>query len=103
MEHDLTVVSAVSESAPLPAMPQLNLDLSRFYSGRWAAQLDAEFARRPTPSVIVAQGVACLAVAWWAQLSPASYVRQVGGAIFLSALHVPPGRRTRRRQLAKGR
>lgn len=69
-------------------LPRLDLDLSKFHSGRWALQLDAAFARRSEPAVIVAEGVACLAVAWWAQLSPRSYLQNIGGALFLSPLNI---------------
>ena len=69
-------------------LPRLELDLSKFHSGRWALQLDAAFARRGEPAVIVAEGVACLAVAWWAQLSPRSYLQNIGGALFLSPLNI---------------
>ena len=67
---------------------RIELDLSKFPNGRWALQLDEAFARRSAPAVILAHGVACLAVAWWAQLSPRSYLRSVQGAVFRSPLHV---------------
>ena len=67
---------------------QVMLDLTKFHNGRWALQLDAAFAHRKTPVVILAQGLACLAVSWWAQLSPRSYLRSVRGAVFESPLSV---------------
>jgi predicted alpha/beta hydrolase family esterase len=70
------------------AVPRVELDLSKFNNGRWALQLDAAFARRRAPAVILAQGVACLAVAWWAQLSPRSYLDAVRGALFRSPLNI---------------
>lgn len=77
----------VKGDAPLPAAAQLvELDLSKFHNGRWALQLDEAFARRTVPVVILARGVACLAVTWWAQLSPRSYLRAVSGALFHSPL-----------------
>lgn len=51
----------------------IELDLSRFQTGRWALQLDGVFAKRTQPVCVIAYGVAALAVAWWAQLSPRSY------------------------------
>ena len=83
------VIVAVKDGTP-PAgtTPRIDLDLTRFQNGRWALQLDAAFARRETPAVILAQGVACLAVAWWAQLSPRSYMQAVRGAVFLSPLAI---------------
>lgn len=75
-----------------PALPAtcstLELDLSKFQNGRWALQLDAAFARRTAPVVLLARGIACLAITWWAQLSPRSYLRAIDGAVFLSPLDV---------------
>lgn len=70
------------------AIEQIDLDLSRFHNGHWALQLDSAFAHRTTPVVILAHGLACLAVAWWAQLSSRSYMRSVRGAVFESPLSV---------------
>ncbi|WP_010186877.1 alpha/beta hydrolase [Sphingomonas sp. PAMC 26605] len=67
-------------------LPRITLDLSKFPSGRWALQLDKGLAQREAPVVIVAHGLACRAVAWWAQLSPRSYVRAVSGALFHAPL-----------------
>ncbi|HWK36981.1 alpha/beta hydrolase [Sphingomonas sp.] len=65
---------------------RLALDLSKAHRGLWALQLDEVIKDRRQPVVLVAQGVSCLAVAWWAQLSPRSYLRAVAGALFLSPL-----------------
>jgi len=81
-------VTVKGDPSPVSAAPRVELDLSRFHAGRWALQLDAAFARRETPAVILAEGVACLAVAWWAQLSPRSYLDGVCGAVFRSPLHI---------------
>ncbi len=83
------VIVAIRDGTP-PAgtTRRIDLDLARFQNGRWALQLDAAFARRETPAIILAQGVACLAVAWWAQLSPRSYMQAVRGAVFLSPLAI---------------
>ena len=40
--------------------------------------------------LVVAWGLACLAVAWWAQLSPKAYLERVGGALFVSPLSFSP-------------
>lgn len=83
------VIVTVEGDPPLASpVPQIALDLSKFQSGRWALQLDSVFARRREPAVILAQGVACLAVAWWAQLSPRSYLQSLRGAAFLSPLNI---------------
>jgi hypothetical protein len=51
-------------------------------------QLDAAISRRTEPVILAARGVACLAVAWWAKLSPKIYTRGIEGAIFEAPLHV---------------
>jgi predicted alpha/beta hydrolase family esterase len=85
----ITVAGDPYESpARNPVASCIELDLSKFPNGRWALQLDEAFARRSAPAVILAHGVACLAVAWWAQLSPRSYLKSVQGAVFRSPLHV---------------
>lgn len=69
----------------------LELDLSRFQTGRWALQLDGVFAKRTQPVCVIAHGVAALAVAWWAQLSPRSYMKSIRGAIFVAPLSIGLG------------
>lgn len=83
------ILVSVAGDPPAPGgIEQVMLDLSKFHNGRWALQLDAAFTQRGTPVVILARGLACLAVSWWAQLSPRSYLRQVQGAVFESPLSV---------------
>lgn len=83
------ILVSVAGDPPAPAgIEHVILDLSKFHNGRWALELDAAFTRRQTPVVILARGLACLAVSWWAQLSPRSYLRQVRGAVFESPLSV---------------
>jgi hypothetical protein len=84
----VTVEGDPTSSQSLETVP---LDLTRFHSGRWALQLDGIFARRTEPAIILARGVACLAVAWWAQLSPRNYLRAVRGAVFASPLKIDFG------------
>jgi len=52
----------------------------------WAARLDEAVRLAEEPVVLVAHGVSCFAVAWWARLSPASYVEKVAGALFVRPL-----------------
>ena len=86
-DKPVPIIVSVKGDTPLAATVQrVELDLSRFHSGRWALQLDALMANRTEPAVILAQGVACLAFAWWAQLSPRSYLRTIRGAVLLSPL-----------------
>jgi predicted alpha/beta hydrolase family esterase len=82
------LVSVAGDPPAQGGIEQVVLDLAKFHNGRWALQLDAAFAHRETPVVILAQGLACLAVSWWAQLSPRSYLRSVRGAVFDSPLSV---------------
>ncbi|MGY2736787.1 alpha/beta hydrolase [Sphingomonas sp. UYP23] len=82
------LVSVKGGPAGLSISASIVLDLSKFHNGRWALQLDAMLARRDAPVVIVAHGIACRAVAWWAQLSPRSYLRAVTGALFHAPLQV---------------
>jgi hypothetical protein len=81
-------VSIAGDPPPAGGIDHIALDLSKFHNGRWALQLDAAFAHRETAVVILAHGLACLAVSWWAQLSPRSYMRSVRGAVFESPLSV---------------
>ncbi|MEG3172175.1 hypothetical protein U1708_08100 [Sphingomonas sp. ZB1N12] len=60
------IVRVKGDATSASLMLTLELDLAEFQAGRWASQLDAVFACRREPAVIIAQGVACLAVAWWA-------------------------------------
>ena len=67
------------------ASDSLELDFNGWsHGGRWALQLDTALCRPGEPTLVVAQGLACLAVAWWAQLSPKSYLQRVAGALFVS-------------------
>jgi hypothetical protein len=52
----------------------------------WAARLDEAVRLAERPVVIVAYGVSCFAVAWWARLSPTTYVEKVAGAVFVRPL-----------------
>ena len=52
----------------------------------WAARLDEAVRLAERPVVLVAYGVSCFAVAWWARLSPTTYVEKVAGAVFVRPL-----------------
>ena len=83
----ILIVARGDPALSLP-VPKVELDLTKFHSGRWAQQLDTAMTRSREPIVLLAQGVACLAVAWWAQLSPRSYLAHIRGAVFLSPLSI---------------
>lgn len=84
----MVTVALKGDAVFAPPGELVELDLSKFHAGRWALQLDAAMAHRPEPVVLLARGVACLAVSWWAKLSPRSYLSNVRGAIFLSPLTI---------------
>lgn len=88
---ELVAVAIRGDAAAATSGAAIDLDLSRFQSGRWALQLDGALAKRRAPVVIVARGVAALAVAWWAQLSPRSYMTAIHGGILLSPLAIDFG------------
>lgn len=48
-----------------------------------AARLDAAVTGTDRAVLILAEGASCFATAWWARLSPRSYVERVAGALFL--------------------
>ncbi len=87
----LKVLRVTSRGGAPASQDRLELDFNGWaHGGRWAVQLDTALGRPGDPTLIVAQGVACLAVAWWAQLSPKSYIERVAGAVFLSPLSFSP-------------
>jgi predicted alpha/beta hydrolase family esterase len=89
IDRATVVTIALKGDAPFaPPGELVELDLTKFHTGRWALQLDAAMAHRPEPVVVLARGVACLAVSWWAKLSPRSYLTNIRGAIFLSPLTI---------------
>lgn len=52
----------------------------------WATQLDEAVRSAERPVLLVAHGVSCLALAWWARLSPAPYVERVSAALLVRPL-----------------
>ncbi|MDT8758632.1 alpha/beta hydrolase [Sphingomonas psychrotolerans] len=50
------------------------------------ARLDSAVTRAEGAVLLVAEGAGCFATAWWARLSPASYVSRVAGAVFLDPI-----------------
>ncbi len=47
----------------------------------WAAKLDQAVLRADRAVLLVADGASCFATAWWARLSPSTYVSRVAGAL----------------------
>ncbi|MBO9622303.1 MAG: alpha/beta hydrolase [Sphingomonas sp.] len=50
------------------------------------AKLDAAVTQADRAVLLLAQGAGCHAAAWWARLSPASYVSRVAGAILFQPM-----------------
>jgi predicted alpha/beta hydrolase family esterase len=73
----------------------LTLDMShKHHRGFWAMQLDEATRGTREPRVVVARGLACLAVVRWAQLSPKSYIENIAGAVLFSPLSFTPAQAT---------
>jgi pimeloyl-ACP methyl ester carboxylesterase len=49
-----------------------------------AARIDAAVTQADRAVLLVAHGAACFAAAWWARLSPSSYVSRVAGALLFA-------------------
>ncbi len=56
-----------------------------------AARIDAAMLEANRQVLLVAQGAACAAAAWWARLSPRSYVERVAGALLIAPAPVERG------------
>lgn len=50
------------------------------------ARIDAAVMQADRAVLLVAQGAACFAAAWWARLSPSSYVSRVAGALLVAPM-----------------
>jgi serine hydrolase len=50
------------------------------------ARLDSAVTRAEGAVLLVAEGAGCFATAWWARLSPATYVSRVAGALFFDPI-----------------
>jgi predicted alpha/beta hydrolase family esterase len=50
------------------------------------ARLDSAVTTAQGAVLLVAEGAGCFATAWWARLSPASYVSRVAGALFFDPI-----------------
>lgn len=73
----------------LPSAGDTHIDYAagtRAERDRWAARLDDAILHAERPVLLVASGASCLATAWWARLSPASYVSRVAGALLFNPL-----------------
>ena len=50
----------------------------------WAARLDQAVREADRAVLLVADGIGCMASAWWARLSPADYVSRIAGAVMIA-------------------
>lgn len=62
---------------------------------RWATRLDQAVLAADRAVLLVASGTSCFATAWWARLSPASYVSKVAGALLFTPYDTDPDARPR--------
>ena len=77
------VIPSYSHVELAPAVPERR--------NLWAARLDEAVRGAGHPVLLIASGISCFAAAWWARLSPASYVERVAGAVLVRPLgaHLP--------------
>jgi predicted alpha/beta hydrolase family esterase len=54
----------------------------------WVTRLDLAIRQAEAPVILVAHSLGCLAVAWWAQLSPQPYGWPVAGALLVAPADV---------------
>lgn len=72
---------------PFAAHSTLQLEMGpRHHQGFWAVQLDNAVRAATGPVTLVAEGLACLAIVRWAQLSPRRYVENIANVLIFSPL-----------------
>ena len=76
-----TIVLLTGEGTSVVARVVLDLGAR----ARWATQLDAALRNAPAETIAVAEGLAAVALAYWIQLSPRSYLAPLRGVV----LHAP--------------
>lgn len=95
--HPVLTVSVAGDGARHWSAPsqaggaslQLDIDANP-HRGLWALQLDNAVRATTEPTMLLAEGLACLAIARWAQLSPARYVENIAGAWLFAPLSFSP-------------
>lgn len=66
-------------------LDHVRIDLDRLHRRNVvAARIDSAVARADRAVLVVAHGVSCAAVSWWAKLSPHRYVAPVAGALLIA-------------------
>ncbi len=107
--HPILTVSVIGDGArhwSAPAMAsgsalQLDIDANP-HRGLWALQLDNAVRAATEPTLLLAEGLACLAIARWAQLSPPRYVENIAGAYLFAPLSFSPAQAPLLRNLHPG-
>ncbi|MDB5712437.1 MAG: hypothetical protein JWL96_4507 [Sphingomonas bacterium] len=91
--HPILTVSVTGDGVrhwsapPLAGVTPLHLDMdANPHRGLWALQLDNALRAATEPTILLGEGIACLAIARWAQLSPRRYVENIAGAYLFSPL-----------------
>lgn len=91
--HPILTVSVTGDGVrhwsapPLASVTPLHLDMdANPHRGLWALQLDNAVRAATEPTILLGEGIACLAIARWAQLSPRRYVENIAGAYLFSPL-----------------
>jgi predicted alpha/beta hydrolase family esterase len=88
---------------PLAGVTPLHLDMdANPHRGLWALQLDNAVRAASEPTILLGEGIACLAIARWAQLSPRRYVENIAGAWLFSPLSFSPDQAPLLRNLHPG-
>ena len=95
--HPILTVSVSGDgarhwSAPsLASASWLHLDMdANPHRGLWTLQLDNAVRAATQPTILLGEGIACLAIARWAQLSPRRYVENIAGAYLFAPLSFGP-------------
>ena len=107
--HPVLAVSVTGDGVrhwlapPLAGVTPLHLDMdANPHRGLWALQLDNAVRAVSEPTILLGEGIACLAIARWAQLSPRRYVENIAGAYLFSPLSFSPAQAPLLRNLHPG-
>ncbi|WP_174285171.1 alpha/beta hydrolase [Sphingomonas bacterium] len=75
--------------ASLPGVVRADLGMwNTPHRNSWVTKLDEAIRQAGAPVILVAHSLGCLAVAWWAQLSPQPYGWPVAGALLVAPADV---------------
>jgi len=107
--HPILTVSVTGDDVrhwsapPLVGTTPLHLDMdANPHRGLWALQLDNAVRAATEPTILLGEGLACLAIARWAQLSPRRYVENIAGAYLFAPLSFSPDQAPLLRNLHPG-